>query len=481
MQAGFRFRCYPTRVQQATLVRWIGCQRFIYNAKVGEDRYFRRFASKALSLAGQRSPVDQQYSQFKSADLTPWLAEVPSVILRNGAVRWKQAYGRFFQRLAHRPRIHRKAGSQSVWLTREMFRFEQAGEPVGGKVVYRLSVGTSKFPVGEIDFIADREYRLPASIVLSVDAGRWFLSFAAVNQGGELDPAEIAQELRHLPEAELAAATIGVDRGVVIPICAGPGAHYDFMDVQKRRLAKKEHARRRWQRRMARRQKGSAGRRKAQRRVARNYGYAKRVRHDFAHQTSHLLVSNPAVRLIVFEDLRVANMVRKPKAKRDADGRWQKNGASGKAGLNRRILDSAWSQTKTYTQYKALRHGKLCIAVPPAYSSQECSQCGYTAPENRPTQARFLCQVCGYQANADDNASAVIGKRGVMLIRSGEYHLPKPKHTMRLRNKVGTERSKPLPIGRPRQRRLRQDAVRDSRATHESLMPETPAIAAQAA
>ncbi|WP_439673232.1 helix-turn-helix domain-containing protein [Cupriavidus necator] len=35
MQTGYRFRCYPTPAQQATLLRWIGCQRFIYNAKVG--------------------------------------------------------------------------------------------------------------------------------------------------------------------------------------------------------------------------------------------------------------------------------------------------------------------------------------------------------------------------------------------------------------------------------------------------------------
>ncbi|MGT2490117.1 helix-turn-helix domain-containing protein [Cupriavidus basilensis] len=29
MQTGYRFRCYPTPAQQAILLRWIGCQRFI--------------------------------------------------------------------------------------------------------------------------------------------------------------------------------------------------------------------------------------------------------------------------------------------------------------------------------------------------------------------------------------------------------------------------------------------------------------------
>lgn len=35
-QTGFRFRCYPTPAQARILLRRIGCQRFIYNAKVTE-------------------------------------------------------------------------------------------------------------------------------------------------------------------------------------------------------------------------------------------------------------------------------------------------------------------------------------------------------------------------------------------------------------------------------------------------------------
>ena len=46
MQIGNRFRLYPTPAQERVLLQWIGCQRFIYNAKVGEDRLniFRRYA-----------------------------------------------------------------------------------------------------------------------------------------------------------------------------------------------------------------------------------------------------------------------------------------------------------------------------------------------------------------------------------------------------------------------------------------------------
>lgn len=62
MQIGNKFRCYPTPVQEQTLLRWIGCQRHIYNAKVREDRYFRCFARKSLQHVGQYAPIDQQYT-----------------------------------------------------------------------------------------------------------------------------------------------------------------------------------------------------------------------------------------------------------------------------------------------------------------------------------------------------------------------------------------------------------------------------------
>ena len=57
MQIGNRFRCYPTPAQAQTLLQWIGCQRYVYNAKVGEDQYFKRFARKSLAHTSQFAPI----------------------------------------------------------------------------------------------------------------------------------------------------------------------------------------------------------------------------------------------------------------------------------------------------------------------------------------------------------------------------------------------------------------------------------------
>src|ERR1700690_151643 len=103
MPSGVRFRCYPSKDQSAILSQWIGHQRFIYNSKVEEGKYFRTFRNHSLSLAGQFSPADQQYCQFKDKELPPFLYEVPSQILRNGAYRFMQANSRFRQGLTDRP------------------------------------------------------------------------------------------------------------------------------------------------------------------------------------------------------------------------------------------------------------------------------------------------------------------------------------------------------------------------------------------
>lgn len=43
--------------------------------------------------------------------------------------------------------------------------------------------------------------------------------------------------------------------------------------------------------------------------------------------------------------------------------------------------------------------------VNPAYTSQQCSCCGYVSGNNRKTQEEFKCQNCGFEHNADFNAS----------------------------------------------------------------------------
>ena len=121
---GIKFRAYPSSEQKQTLSQWIGCARFIYNAKCDEDKYFRTLLKKSLSLTGEQVPVDQSYSQFKT-EQTGWLDDCPSQILRNSAVNWYHAYQRFFQGLGGRPQHKAKGKKDSIYLTSELFSFDE--------------------------------------------------------------------------------------------------------------------------------------------------------------------------------------------------------------------------------------------------------------------------------------------------------------------------------------------------------------------
>ena len=473
MQTGKRFRAYPTPAQEQILLQWIGHQRFIYNAKVSEDRYYRTFSKKAVSLSGTPVPVDQEYARFIGPD-TPWLREVPAPILRNGAVRWKQAIGRFFSGLSRRPVFQRKDGRQSVWITSELFSFRYNDRTHESE----LMLGTRKFPVGPLRFVAHTAWSRPASIHVSIEAGKWVLSFSTEDGLPEPKEEDTISWLRMFTEEELQRKTLGFDRGVTIPVMASDGGEIDSSPVQRIRMEKKERARKRWQRQLARQVKGSQNRQKTKQRLAQSFEYTKNVRKDVIHKATHAIVRDPDRSLFVVEDLKIQNMTKTPKPKKDDSGRSIKNGARAKSGLNRAILSSCWGLFVVLLSYKARRAGKLVIKVPPQYSSQECAQCGHIHPDNRPTQAEFVCQRCGRKDNADQNASRVIAQRGIRLLLGGHIQ----KKTVRRcgigkQKPLGQERSEVKASGEDdktrRAKRLRASSAKEEFSVVRSETPTT--------
>ena len=179
--------------------------------------------------------------------------------------------------------------------------------------------------------------------------------------------------MRKFSEEELLAKTFGGDRGVKIPLAGNHGEAFDFDPVQKERMEKKTSRTKRYQRQMARQRTSAvnekrptgANYRKTKKRLARPHQYGKNVREDFAHKTSRTIVQHPDNLLMEYEDLNVKVMTKKTKAKKDENGKWARNQAAAKAGLCKKILTAAWGKTVTFTKYKAVKAGKLCIKIKP--------------------------------------------------------------------------------------------------------------------
>ena len=72
-----------------------------------------------------------------------------------------------------------------------------------------------------------------------------------------------------------------------------------------------------------------------------------------------------------------------------------------------RFEHNSWSyyQLEEFLKYKAAFKGVLVDYVSACYTSRGCSKCRHIARANRTCQSRFRCKKCGYQCNADLNAS----------------------------------------------------------------------------
>jgi len=411
MLTGIRTHFNPEPPMAATLSQWIGCARVVYNAKCDEDKYLRTFASKYLPV-GTYPEINKTASQFKDPDLTPWLSNCPSQILRNSATIWANTYARFFKGLGGRPQRKTKARGNYIWLTKELFRVRWENS------MCLLTLGTLANPVGTIRVKWNKNRipkQSPNSLWIRKTAHRWYLSFSYEdgNLLQEVDTKDHLEYLKRFNATELEAMITPVDRGVSKPLHTH-NAIYVMTQSEKQKAAVRECRLWRYQRKMARQVKGSNRRKETIKKISRIHEKTANVRDNFWHQTTRALVDNSQV--VVIENLQLKNMTRRAKAKQDEHGRWIKNGAAAKSGLNKAMLDVALGRFEVLLKYKMEKACKPLYKVAPHHTSQECACCGHIHPGNRKSQSDFECLSCGHQDNADHNAAIVIRKRAINLI-----------------------------------------------------------------
>jgi putative transposase len=104
---------------------------------------------------------------------------------------------------------------------------------------------------------------------------------------------------------------------------------------------------------LSRKKRGSHRREKARKAVAKAHRKIANQRRDFHHKQAKKLVQEHQV--LVFEDLHLANLVRRPKTKQDEDGTYLPNGAAGKSGLNKSMLDNGLGQFVDIVTSKAAK------------------------------------------------------------------------------------------------------------------------------
>lgn len=130
---------------------------------------------------------------------------------------------------------------------------------------------------------------------------------------------------------------------------------------------------------------------KAKNKLSRKHLKISRQRKDHAVKLARCVVASNDV--VVYEDLRVANMVKNHK-------------------LAKSISDASWYQFRVWIEYFGRIFGRTTIAVAPQYTSQDCSNCGKRVQKTLSTRTH-KCPHCGYTANRDENAAINILKKGI--------------------------------------------------------------------
>ncbi|HEU5198407.1 MAG TPA: transposase, partial [Ktedonobacterales bacterium] len=165
------------------------------------------------------------------------------------------------------------------------------------------------------------------------------------------------------------------------------------------------------QRRKDQRTKGSKRRRKAVFLLRKKHQKVARQRRDFHHKTALALVRQYDT--MYYEEVQVANLMKRPEPKPDPEkpGAYLPNKAEAKAGLNKSIQDAGWYQFRSILTSKAVWAGKRAVAVPPAYTSQDCSGCGERVQKSLSVRTH-VCPSCGLVLDRDENAAINIMRAG---------------------------------------------------------------------
>ncbi|MGI5421428.1 RNA-guided endonuclease InsQ/TnpB family protein [Actinomadura luteofluorescens] len=361
MQLRYNFRVYPTPGQQIELARAFGCARVVFN----DGLRLRRQAHQQ----GEKYICDGDLSRriITEAKRTPeraWLGEVSAPVLQQALADLNTAYRNFFASLSGQrkgrkvapPRYRsRKDRRQAIRFTRNA-RFKV------------LDNGRLRLP--KIGDLAVRWSRTlpsdPSSVTIIRDAaGRYFASFVVVTADDET-----------LPPVE---SQTGIDLGLTHFAVLSDGTKVTAPKFLRRAARKLK----RLQQDLSRKQKGSANRTKAVRRVARAHARVADTRRDWQHKLSTAIIrDNQAVYV---EDLCVAGL--------------------GRTRLAKSVHDAGWAGFIAMLEYKAARYGRTFGRVDRFFpSTRMCSACGRINVKMALNVRSWDCP-CGAAHDRDLNAA----------------------------------------------------------------------------
>lgn len=386
MHRAFAFALRPTPDQAEVLGQWVGATRLVYNLALEQRRDFwrqyRATTGKSISWGQQSLEVTALRREFD------FIAAVPRTCLEYALRDLDRAFVAFY-RGAGFPSFRRKDVRSSVRLAwkdlgrRDLnAKWAEVRLPRIGWVRYRRSRNVP----GEI-----------LNVTLSSAGGCWKVTFTA--------------EVVATPLGQTRA--VGIDRGVATTLSLSTGEM-----IRLPRLSDLERRKRRAQRILARRKRGSKRYAQQRDRVVAASAKIARARAHHLHAASHDIARRFGV--VALERLNVRGMTASASGTLAAPGQR----VAQKRALNKSILAQGWSVFASQLEYKLEAAGGLLVYVPAAYTSQTCAECGVVDARSRKSQAVFECVACDHRDHADTNAARNILRGSTAFVEEGRHFKP---------------------------------------------------------
>ena len=387
------YRLYPTPAQDAALHAQREAHRLLYNAALEQRK--AAWTRQRVSLGYPQQCHD--LTELRQTEATPLPAQAAQHTLK----RVDRAFQAFFRRV--------KAGLEPGYPRfKSRQRFKGWSYPTHGdgwRFLPREGMQHGQLRlsgIGHVRMRGDaRTMGTPKTCDIVYRHGRWYASLV------------IACQPARARGVDITAFDWGVETfatSASLDDVPAPIANPRFLGQSAARLKAAYQAR-------DTKQQFSHGWRLANKRVAQLHSKVARQRLDFHHKQAATMVDGAAA--ICTEQLQPANMVRRPRPKKDeTTGQHLPNGAAAKAGLNKAILDSAPAQFLGILRYKAAEAGVVYVEAPTRAlkPSQRCYACG--AVVKKSLHERWHTCPCGASCGRDVNSALVLLAWGIEHILS---------------------------------------------------------------
>lgn len=372
IKRAYRYRFYPTPEQEESLAQTFGCARFAYNymLRLRTDAWYERRERVGYHETSALLTVLKKNSAYA------WLKDVSSVPVQQSLQHLQNAFNNFFAKRAGYPSFKSKHGKQAVTYVASGFKWDGKALTLA-KMKESLAIRWSRsIPNGA---------KVTTCTVSKDTAGRYFVSLLC-------DDAV----------APLRAVTgqVGIDLGLNHFAILSTGEKVTAPTVFRQNETKLATR----QRRLAKKQKGSRNRAKAQLKVARIHATISDTRRDFLHKVSTRLIRENQT--IAVETLAVTTMIKNRH-------------------LSKSISDAGWSEFIRQLEYKARWYGRTLIGIDQWYpSSKRCADCGFVMSTMLLSVRRWTCPECNAAHDRDINAARNILAAGLAASALGEAVSP---------------------------------------------------------